>query len=224
VELLALEEDRDADLALLDRAPAGWRSIVEYAAGNAPRPDADEAWRVLTDLLDAFDIDRCEYRREVVNALLHRAPLRLAATGFSFRGEGVSYQTTAAHPHPGVRSDERVTIMHTGPPDARLDFSHTRGQPRADDDRLLVRLEPGDWVSYDVVLDQPARLAITVGGEAPQVRLRIDDTGLDPTDSDSGAAGLGTTTTPPLPAGAHTIRVTATAPALLDGAVVDLAV
>lgn len=99
-------------------APPEWKSIVDYSAGNAPRPDPDKAWQVLTSLLDAFDIGRCEYRQEVVNAILRRAPLRLAATGFSFRGEGVSYQTTDAQPNPGFRSDERATIVHTGPPDS----------------------------------------------------------------------------------------------------------
>ena len=55
------------------------------------------------------------------------------------------------------------------------------------------------------MLDQPARLSIVVGGDPSPVRLRVDDTDLD------------TSTTPRLPAGRHTIRVTATGPMLLSG-------
>lgn len=189
-------------------APPGWESIMDYAAGKAPRPDPDEAWRILTDLTGAFDIEQCVYRSEVLNAVLRRVPVRLPATGFSFRGEGQSYRTTGARPHPGFRPDDQVTIVHTGLPGAPLDFSHTRGAVRADDDQLRVQLEPGDWLSYDILLDKPGPLAITVVGDAPQVQLRIDDTDLD------------ATTTPPQPAGRHEIRITATRPALLDGLVI----
>jgi len=194
-------------------APSGWSSIVDYAAGKGPRPDSDEAWGTLTDLVGALDIERCVYRPEVLNAILRRPPLRLPASGFSFRGEGRSYHTTGARPHAGFRADDRVSIVHTGEREAQLHFEHTRGNARADDDRLLVRLEPGDWLSYDVVLDQPARLAITVEGEAPLVQLRIDNTDLDPADANP-------VTTPLLPAGRHAVRVTAAHPALLDGLIV----
>ena len=108
------------------------------------------------------------YRSEVINAVLRRPPIRLPATGFSFRGEGRSYQTSAATPLDGFRPDDRVTIVRPSqPPDAPLDFSHTAGAPRADDDRLLVRLEPGDWVSYDVHVPAATRLEIAVRADAP---------------------------------------------------------
>ena len=96
-------------------APPGWAEIVAYGAGAAPRPEPDKAWRTLLDLLDGFDLTQCVYRSEVVNALLRRPPLRLPATGFSFRGQGDSYQTTGASPLPGFRPDDRVSIVR---PDA----------------------------------------------------------------------------------------------------------
>ena len=55
-------------------APTGWSEIVQYAAGEATRPDPEDACRTLDDLIDGFDIDRCIYRPEVVNALLRRPP------------------------------------------------------------------------------------------------------------------------------------------------------
>ncbi len=190
-------------------APTGWSEIVEYAAGKAGRPDPEDAWRTLDDLIDGLDIDRCVYRPEVVNALLRRPPLRLPATGFSFRGEGESYQTSEASPLAGFRPDDRVTIVRPSQSaDAPIDFSHTAGAPRADDDRLLVQLEPGDWVSYDVHLVAATRLEILVRADAP-VRLRLDDTDLP--------EGAVATTESAVGPGRHEIRLFATHRVLIDG-------
>jgi endoglucanase len=197
-------------------APTGWTEIVQYATGQAPRPDLVGAWRTLEDLLASLHPDRCVYRPEVVNALLRRAPLRLPATGFSFRGEGQSYKTTGASPLTGFRLDDRVTIVRSaGLIDEPLDFSHNGGAPRGGDDRLLVRLEPGDWVSYDVHIATTTRLKIMVHGETPQIQVRLDDT-----DVPSGPVAIGAqvaTTASLVRPGRHEVRITATHRALLDG-------
>jgi hypothetical protein len=191
--------------------PRGWNQILDFAAGKADKPEPQEAWQVLTDLLDRFDLDRCVYRPEVVNALLRRAPLRLPATGFSFRGEGRSYQTTAATPLADFRADDRVTLVRSpGSPNVPLDFSHNTGAPRSDDDQLQVYLEPGDWVSYEVRLDEAARLAVVVHGPAARVRVRVDDTDLPP----DGITAVA------IHAGQHEVRVTATHPATIDAVAV----
>jgi hypothetical protein len=197
-------------------APAGWTEIVRYAAGQAARPDPADAWRTLENLLAGLHPDRCVYRPEVVNAFLRRAPLRLPATGFSFRGEGESYKTTAAAPLAGFRPDDRVTVVRSpGSLDVALDFSHNGGAPRADDDLLFVQLEPGDWVSYDVHLATTTRLKIIVRGEAPHVQIRLDDTDVPP---DPAATGTRVAITESVAGpGRHEIRVTATHRALLDG-------
>jgi endoglucanase len=196
-------------------APVGWTSIVEYAAGKAARPDSEDAWRTLSDLLERFDIDRCTYRPEVINALLRRPPLRLAATGFSFRGEGRSYGTSSAKPLAGFRADDRVSIVrsaHSG--EGVLDFSHTTGAPRADDDRLLVRLEPGDWVTYDVHLADETGLEIVVRTDA-DVRVELD--GTEVLTCRGGVTTVVATTDTAVPSGRHEIRLTAVHPALIDG-------
>jgi endoglucanase len=197
-------------------APTGWTEIVQYAAGQAHRPDPVDAWRALENLLAGIHSDHCVYRPEVVNALLRRAPLRLPATGFSFRGEGESYKTTGATPLPGFRPDDRVTIVRSpGSIDAPLDFSHNGGAPRAGDDRLFVQLEPGDWVSYDVHLVTTTRLEIIVRGETPHVQVRLDDTDVPP---DTAATGVQVATTESVVMrGRHEVRITATHRALLDG-------
>jgi endoglucanase len=194
-------------------APAGWSDILDYAAGKTERPEPDRAWQTLSDLLEAIDFDSCVYRPEVVNALRRRAPLRVPGTGFSFRGPGVSYQTSTASPLHGFRADDHVTIVRSPEStDRPLEFSHINGAARDDNDRLLVRLEPGDWVNYDVYLDSPARLSITVHVATPasQVEVRLDDAELPPD-------ALVFTSTSAAEPGRHVVRVTARTTVLLEG-------
>jgi endoglucanase len=121
--------------------PPGWPDLMSDGV-----VDADTAWGVLQELVDRSRLERCTYRPEVVNALLRRAPLTLPATGFSFRGEGRSYATTQARPHAGFRPDDAVTIRHAGG-EAPLEFHHTDGRPRSDDEALTVKLEAEDWIA-----------------------------------------------------------------------------
>lgn len=177
-------------------APTGWADVVGYASGRAAKPDAEKAWRALTGLLDGLDIERCVYRPEVVNAVLRRAPLRLPATGFSFRGRGSSYVTASARPLSGFRADDAVTIVRPDREDGPLDFSHRAGVPRAAEP-LLVRLQAGDWVSYEVNLDAPAPLRIRLVGEAAGVLI------------DGAAPG-------PIPLAGGRHEVTVSGPALIE--------
>ncbi|WP_025617852.1 glycoside hydrolase family 5 protein [Salinispora cortesiana] len=191
-------------------APAGWSEVAAYAAGKADRPDPDRSWHILCELLDNVAPSACHYRREVINALLRRPPLRLPGTGFSFRGAGHSYRTSWATPLTEFRSDDQVTIVRSPQAHGRpLDFAHTDGAPRADDDQLLVQLCPGDWVSYDVHLAAPSRLQITVRATGG-LTLRLDDEPLAPAEST-------VTTRGPVATGRHTLQLIATTDVILDG-------
>jgi len=192
-------------------APQGWDAIRDYAAGKADQPDPIVAWQTLLELLDNFDIAKCLYRPEVVNAILRRAPLRLAASGFGFRGAGISYQCSGAVPLRSFRSDDQVTIRSVGGDDpAEIDFHYTHGVPRAPEDMLLVRLGLGDWVAYEFETVEPARLAVTVavaGAGVGQVVLTVDDEQADPLpEADGTSLRFGTAGV--VEPGRHTLRVT----------------
>jgi hypothetical protein len=188
--------------------PAGWDAVVRYAAGRGERPSPENAQRTLLELLDAFDLEACVYRPEVVNALLRRPPLTLPASGFSFRGEGISYATASPRPLPGFREDDLVTVVRSPQTAAPLDFSHTKGQ--MPDDRLQVRLEAGDWVCYDIHVTEPATLLVTTRLEGVgDPAVSVDDSPVDRT----GVVHVG--------AGRHAIRVAATSTLLLDGVTVE---
>ncbi|MDQ1700778.1 MAG: endoglucanase [Frankiaceae bacterium] len=199
-------------------APPGWDAIVAYGRGIGPRPAADDAWATLTELLDAFAVANCTYRTDVVNAILRRAPLRLAPWAFSFRGRGVSYETTGAVPLEGFRGDDDVTLV-TGTLDeaGAPPFWHNAGASRGADEDILVRLGPRDWVAYDVEIrdggdvrvvvvlepaDNAAALTLTLGETAATDVLAVGGT------MTASVAGV--------PAGVNVLRVQAgDAPVLL---------
>ncbi len=208
--------------------PPGWAEITDYAAGKGAKPDCARAHQTLDELVDAMVLARCTYRPEVMSAVLRRAPLRIPAFGFGFRGAGESYKTRAAVPLPGFRSDDLVTIRRAnGVEYGELDWNRTDGIARAAADELLVSLRAGDWVAYDIVVPSPGRFHVVVAlkpGGAAQVSISIDGTsplagevGLASPPSGEvarsagggiGAAETVTVTTGELTAGRHVIRLT----------------
>ncbi|MGH8889678.1 MAG: glycoside hydrolase family 5 protein [Acidothermaceae bacterium] len=144
--------------------PDGWADVVAYARGQSDdKPDPERAWAILTELLDRIDISRCTYRQDVVNAVMRRAPLRIPAWGFGFGGAGVSYHTSNAAPLPGFRSDDEVTLecANGDDPDAPS-FHHNNGALRGDDEHIVVRLLPGDWITYDVEISVASGVCVSV--------------------------------------------------------------
>ncbi len=184
------------------------------------KPDGEEAWRVLTELTQAVALSDCRYRPEVVRAMLRRAPVRIPATGFGFRGRGVSYQTTGALALSGFRSNDSVTIQDaTGARPSELDFHHTSGEPFSPEHELLVCLRAGDWVAYDVGLAVPGRLELAVqiragqkgaaraaNGNRPALDIMVDDERAEPKAIDDEHL-IRATTSSPVAAGRHLVRI-----------------
>lgn len=191
------------------KAPPGWAEIVEYAGGKAQRPASTDAWATLNELVDAAALSRCTYRNEVTSAILRRAPLKIPAVGFGFRGAGKSYQTSDATPLRDFRSDDLVSIRHAnGRPSGPLDWNHS-GASTGSKNELLVSLHEGDWVAYDVATASPGRVQLTVAlkpVESNAIDISIDgrDLGIDPAVDRSVVRA----TTSTLGAGRHVVRLT----------------
>lgn len=188
--------------------PPGWPESLLDAA------DPQRAAETLEDLLSRMTITRCTYRRDVVNAMFRRAPLRLPAAGFSFRGPGKSYRTVAPTPRPDFRPDDDVTVLSSSEPTAALNFHHTDGRARADDEMLAVALQPGDWLSFDVELRDATPVEVTVDLEsqtpdpAKAVTVVIGCHPLVEVTSPDGQRWLGRTGNA-IPAGRLRLKVTA---------------
>jgi hypothetical protein len=189
--------------------PDGWSELVGYAAGVAPKPSADDAWAILTNLLEAIELSRCTYQPEVVSAILRRAPLRIPAVGFGFLGPGRSYLTSAAFALEGFRSDDLVTIRDAhGAAPRTLNFDYTEGVRNSSADELVVCLSPGDWVAYEVNVLRATKLAIVIAaiptGEC-KIGVSIDG---EPAEIEPSRDGLirGTSTSTVAP-GRHAVRI-----------------
>ena len=188
--------------------PEGWSEVVAYAAGSAAKPSAAEAGGILANLLEAMELARCTHQPEVVSAILRRAPLRIPATGFGFRGPGQSYMTSATATLDGFRSDDLVTIRDAsgGSPRA-LNFDHSEGVPNSSDDGLVVSLSPSDWVSYEVNVAEATKLEIAIapldGGGKIAVSIDGDAVAVE----SSGDGLVRGTTTFAVASGRHAVRV-----------------
>lgn len=150
--------------------PEGWDDIVAYANGEGPRPEEEVAWRTLEDLIDAAGLDRCDYRTDIVNALLRRAPVSLPATAFGFRGPGVSFHARGVSVLPTFRADVPVRI-ELGDNDELPAFDDTDGGTHPP---LVVVLDADEWVAYRVDVDADTvwvRVRTHLESEAPRVVL-----------------------------------------------------
>ncbi len=196
--------------------PEGWGQLVRYAAGEGPRPATADAQRMLDELLDRVRLDACEPRPDVTSALFHRAPVRLAAEAFGFRGAGASHRTARARPLDWFRRDDDVTMRRIAAGEGEAAFDHV-DQPAAGGAGFEVELESDDWVEYSFEVPAPCRLDIEVefapGGPDPGSPLGLAVDG-QPVGTTSGDACVCATTSGTVPAGSHVLRVTGLGPAV----------
>jgi hypothetical protein len=155
------------------RPPEGWDAIVRYAATEGPAPAPGVAKAVFDALLDRMALESCDERPEIVSALFHRVPIRLAPEAFGFHGDGRSYSTCDAHPLPGFRADDRVTIRLAQGGAGTLSFDHD-DSAEGSGPRLEVVLDAGDWVEYAIEVATASRLEIEVSVAEPGTRSRLD--------------------------------------------------
>lgn len=185
------------------RAPQGWDAVLDHAAGRGPQPDPDQAWLVLSELVEACALARCEHRPEIENALFRRVPVELPAVAFGFRGDGVSWHSADRRAGSDLRADDAVEVRWTG--SGEPDFALVDGTPPRTEERYLVRLEPGEWVAYHVRAESSAPVHLTLRCPAGRPTAAWDGTPVELTAGAGGGwhglAGGGH--------GEHTIRVAA---------------
>ncbi|VAW00668.1 hypothetical protein MNBD_ACTINO02-1566, partial [hydrothermal vent metagenome] len=176
---------------------------------ETPAPSPNDAWSTLEELINKMAFDKCNYRPEVINALFRRAPLSIPATGFGFRGPGISYSTQSSTPLPGFRHNDSVTILQAGQTTSHEPFfEHNDGRERDADEKLTVLLQPGEWVTFDIETPHPGAWTIVVvtdpDATAPPI-VGIDGTQLAVDDLGNGQWQA--ITDPDIADGRHTIRV-----------------
>ncbi len=130
------------------RPPERWAEVVEHVKGG-PAPENPQ--QIFDELLENMTLANCVWQPAIVAAITGVEPTVLPAWGFGFRGAGASYATAHASPLEAMRETDAVTISYAL--DADRDghwFEHTAGQPYSDTERMVVTLQPGDWLEYEV--------------------------------------------------------------------------
>lgn len=118
--------------------PAAWDLITAYTAGGA-KPDAETARKAFRELLINIRLENCVYFPDVVNALFNRVPARVEAENYGHRGYNISYFVKDTSRRSAVyRTEEPVTVIAFDSTEATEDF------------RQYIRLEPEEWVAYDI--------------------------------------------------------------------------
>lgn len=131
------------------KAPSGWGEIRNFVQ-NGDGISQERAKSIFTELLHNFKVKNCTWNQEVVAALLAENPLVIPAWGFGFYGEGESYQAHRTHTLNGVREEDSVTLEYREGNIGGYNFEQTDGRNYLAAEEIIVKLEKGDWLEFDV--------------------------------------------------------------------------
>nr|WP_240644504.1 glycoside hydrolase family 5 protein [Paenibacillus paeoniae] len=167
--------------------PEGWELLIDYLQGGE-KPDSVTAERILWDYLNHMRLAHCDYFPEVVRALLRRAPVRIPAIFYGYKGEGASYgfgsdsgRALDDTSSTGFRIGDRTNIRFVDSELPAATFAHGGGEEWEQDQWLCVEMADGDWLSYDFIGDDhdsdaelTLQLKLQAAGGSGELRLTLD--------------------------------------------------
>ena len=161
-------------------APPGWSRLVAAMAGRA-EIGASDARRILDDYLAAVELDACEQRPDVVRAVMASAPAVVPAWGFGHRGRHVSHGgagTPSVDVAPaGFRVSDGVAISFaSGRPGPDNPFTQNDGKAYSDEEMLIVRLAPGQWLEFEMEAPPPLAMLSVVDQRGAPVPASLERT------------------------------------------------
>ena len=130
--------------------PSGWNRIINFAKGEEIIP-RDEAIAIFDELLYNFKTENCTWRPEIISAILADNPTVIPAWGYGFYGEEESYSSQRTHSLNGLRQEDLVTIgyLHNGVANG-MNFEQNNGRNYLATEEIIVKLDKGDWLEFDV--------------------------------------------------------------------------
>lgn len=157
--------------------PAGWDRVI--AAIHDPEAmDPTDARRVFGELLDAMRLENCNWQPAIIAALLAEHPVAIPGWGFGYRGAGQSYGTAFAHPIPGIRSNDAVTLAWAAPGgNPPNPFEQSDGRAYRPEEELVALLGVGDWLEFEVTGVTDVHVVGPDGSDAP-VRVEPSPRGI----------------------------------------------
>ncbi|KRE57860.1 cellulase family glycosylhydrolase [Paenibacillus sp. Soil750] len=139
--------------------PNNWHLLIRYLeGGDCPNPAIAES--ILWEYLNNLALVNCTYHSDVVRSLFRRAPIRIPSIFYGFKGKGVSFGTTLDHENLiGFREQDCTDIRFVEGGELRSNFWHGRGKS---DKRLFVQLAAGDWLAYEVTVNDSHSAKFTI--------------------------------------------------------------
>ncbi len=119
------------------RAPAHWDDITAYTRGEG-KPSPEIARQAFAELLDNVKLENCRFSEDVVNSLLHRAPVRIEAEDYGQGGLNRSYFVKDTDFRAKqYRTSEPVPIEPVG-----------EGGSGRNRGGQAIQLKAGEWTAY----------------------------------------------------------------------------
>jgi endoglucanase len=147
--------------------PVGWDRVVASIVDPDAISPAD-AREVFALFVDDMRIENCHWQPEIVAALLGEGPVSVPAWGFGFRGAGESYSVAGGSPLAGIREADAAGIRFAREGDnPENPFQQSDGRPYRPAEELVVHLESGDWLEFELTAPVPLRAVDARGADAP---------------------------------------------------------
>jgi len=160
--------------------PEGWGLLVDYLQGGI-KPNAEVAERILWTYLDHIRLANCQYQPEVVCSLLRRAPVRIPAVFYSYKGEGISYGLASKNLRASSSCQFRISdctvLGFVDSVRTTATFAHGGGEEWESDQWLYLELSSGDWFVYEFIgdaRDSQGKLTVSFMLQAAQVNSCLE--------------------------------------------------
>lgn len=121
--------------------PPHWEAFLE---GTLNKKESEE---VLDILLDNITYQKTTSLKETISAIHNQNSFTLWSHSYDTYGQGVSYGVHQPH-QASYRKADGVAIVNAKGDVVTPNFWHQKGESVAENDRLYVRLNAGEWVKY----------------------------------------------------------------------------
>lgn len=156
------------------KKPKDWDILVDNLKEDQVT-DAVTANRILDEFVDNVRFDSCLYYKDVVDALLCRAPITIPAIFYAYHGMNVGYYMAENYEkNVDFRPGDHTYIEHLNNDKPTINFSNGAGQLWGEADRTAVRILEGEWLNYRVLIPKEGLYKLTLSSKNLEDLCRLE--------------------------------------------------